>query len=304
MGGFLKNLLLFIFPVIIAGLVFEYLSRNIPNDYKLKNAYLKENSSNIDVLVLGSSHTFYGVNPKYLAGRAFNAAYVSQSLDYDLKILKEFEKGLGDLEAIVLPISYLSLFDNLDNLPQSWRRYNYNVYYDLPGSWGISDYSDLLGKDLFAKAKRLYLFYSRNESRQIADSLGWGSKCRTKELYSSGLKSALSHYRDLDSKQTQACVGKNIDVLEEFVRWTQMNGVQLILLTTPCHNSYVSRLDERQMERFIELSEDFARDNTHCEYLNLLECSSFQDEDFCDASHLSEEGAKKLSVMINEFMQR
>ena len=60
--------------VVIAFIPMEILLENIPNDYSFKKEYLDENSDSIEILVLGSSHSYYGINPIYFHLRAFNAS--------------------------------------------------------------------------------------------------------------------------------------------------------------------------------------------------------------------------------------
>src|SRR5690606_22742388 len=121
MKKFLSYILIFSAPVIILISVTEVLIRSIPNEYSIKKDYLDRNSNEIEILILGSSHTLRGVDPKYMNYKAYNAAMVSQSIDYDLEILKKYEGNWDSLKTIVLPISYFSLYSNLENEVESWR---------------------------------------------------------------------------------------------------------------------------------------------------------------------------------------
>ena len=67
---------------------FELLLRNIPNDYSFKKNYLNTKSNSIEVLFLGSSHIYYGINPEYISRNSFNGSHISQSLNFDLEILE------------------------------------------------------------------------------------------------------------------------------------------------------------------------------------------------------------------------
>ena len=78
-------------PLIIIGCLMEGLLRQIPNVYRFKRNYLDENSNKIEVLFLGNSHSYFGLNPDCIAKRSFNAGHVSQTLDYDLEIIRKYE---------------------------------------------------------------------------------------------------------------------------------------------------------------------------------------------------------------------
>ena len=88
---FVNKTTLYLFPILILLLLIEVLTRAIPNDYTYKRDYLNNNSNIIRVLFLGNSHAYYGVNPAYINQNSFNAAYVSQSVNYDYQILKKYK---------------------------------------------------------------------------------------------------------------------------------------------------------------------------------------------------------------------
>ncbi len=52
-------------PILVVAILMEILLRNTPNDYLFKKQYLDKHSSEIETLILGSSHSFYGFNPEY-----------------------------------------------------------------------------------------------------------------------------------------------------------------------------------------------------------------------------------------------
>lgn len=108
MEKFLRKTTLFIIPILL-GLVFcEHFLRKIPNDYSFKNEWLSNNARTIQVLNMGSSHAFYGIEPNLFSCKAFNAAHVSQSIKYDHFIFSKFVNDMDSLKVLVLPISYFS----------------------------------------------------------------------------------------------------------------------------------------------------------------------------------------------------
>ena len=80
---FIKILLIFILPAVIFLGGYEYLYRQVENPYTLKDRVMIANAPAIEVLILGSSHMFYGVNPQYMSVESFNAANISQDYHYD-----------------------------------------------------------------------------------------------------------------------------------------------------------------------------------------------------------------------------
>ncbi|HWY10652.1 MAG TPA: hypothetical protein VN026_04960, partial [Bacteroidia bacterium] len=181
MKNFLKYTLLFALPIFILGGTLEVLLRNIPNDYSLKKEFLDKNSDSIKVLFLGSSHAFYGINPSNFGSSSFNASNVSQTLEYDLEILKKYKNNWHDLECIAVPVSYFSLFVKQDQGAESWRMRNYAIYYGITASKRIGDYSEALGNKLSIILTRLYSYYINGNPNLSSSNLGWGFKFNSKK---------------------------------------------------------------------------------------------------------------------------
>ena len=106
MKKFILKTIFFLLPILVLAVIMEISLRAIPNDYKQKRNYMDSHSDEIEVLVLGSSHSLYGINPKYFSQKTYNMAYVSQSLDLDYKILEKYYNRFKNLKTIIVDISY------------------------------------------------------------------------------------------------------------------------------------------------------------------------------------------------------
>lgn len=73
-----------------------------------------------------------------------------------------------------------------------------------------------------------------------------------------------------------------------------------MLLTPPAFETYRQNLNQEQLKITINTISDICSKYDNCIYDNLLSDTNFVAMDFYDADHLSEIGAKKLSVLINE----
>ena len=71
MRKFITKTIYISLPIIVIAIIMEILLRNIPNDYLFKKKYLDEYSSEIETLILGSSHSLYGFNPEYFTSKTF-----------------------------------------------------------------------------------------------------------------------------------------------------------------------------------------------------------------------------------------
>jgi hypothetical protein len=297
MKTFINNLLIFILPFLFLALASEVLIRLIPNDYLLKKDYLDKNSDKIEVLILGSSHSFFGLNPIYFSNNCFNAGYVSQTLDYDLEILKKYDNKLSRLKAVIIPISYFSLLEKLDEGPESWRTKNYTLYYKLNTSKSFKEYSEVLSSKLEIIIKRLSSYYLKSENPLSSSPLGWGNVYNSKDgknLIETGKFAAKWHtYDDFHSYP------EIVSSLQSIIRICNKNNVRIILFTPPAYETYRDNLNKDQLNLTIQKTTDIANSNNNCIYTNLLADTTFKATDFYDADHLNEIGAKKLSLLIN-----
>jgi hypothetical protein len=299
MKTYIKNLLFFILPVLFLALVCEVLLRLIPNDYELKRDYLDKNSDKIEVLILGSSHSFFGLNPVYFSNNCFNASYVSQTFDYDLEIFKKYDNKLSRLTTVILPISYFSFLEKLNEGPESWRTKNYTLYYKFHSSKSFKDYSEILSSRLGIILKRISSYYIKGENPMSSSSLGWGNVYNSKDardLVESGKYAARMHtYPDFH------LYPENLSALESIIRLCKKRNARLILFLPPAYETYRVNLSRAQLNLTIQKSADIAKSYDNCIYLNLLADTTFKATDFYDADHLNEIGAKKLSLLINEI---
>jgi hypothetical protein len=303
MKKFIYKSTLFIIPFLFSVLFMEILLRNIPNDYGFKKEYLDKNASEIETMILGSSHSFYGFNPVYFTTKTFNASHISQSLNYDFEIIKKYQSDLKQLKTIILPISYFTLFWKLEAGPESWRVKNYILYYGLETSNSYANYSEVLSNKINMNLKRLGSYYITGNSAISCTSLGWGSNYKSKnarDLIETGKNASLRHSKHINDIKYKNILRDNKQTLNYIIAWCKNRNIRIVLLTPPAFKSYHQNLNKTQLNLTIEIAEKIDSNNNNCIYLNLLNDTSFVAKDFYDADHLSEIGAEKLSKLINE----
>lgn len=294
---------IFILPIILIAILMETLLRNTPNDYLFKKNYLDENSTEIETLILGSSHSYYGLNPEYFKSNTFNASHISQSLNFDYEILNKYKHQFRNLKTIVLPISYFTLYGKLESGGESWRVKNYVLYYGLNSSTSFTDSYEILSNRLKLNIKRLVKYYLLGDSNITCNNLGWGTRYNSnyaRDLKKTGISAAKRHTReDINSIKYRQIFDENILILNSILQWGKNNGVKILLLTPPAYETYRKNLNAEQLNSTISTTAEICSKYENCIYENLLDDSSFVAEDFYDADHLSEVGAKKLSELIN-----
>lgn len=286
-------------PIVISGITVEALLRHIPNDYRYKSNYLEKNSNSITTLILGSSHDYYGINPKFFHSKSFNAAEVSQSLDYDYFILKKYGKNWKSLKTIVLSVDYPSLFSLMKNGSEAWRVKNYNIYYGLHTNDNMEDYTELFSNNLSVNISRLYQYYFQRENLACS-KLGWAtwySSKHNRDLVSTGKVSAARH-----TIKPMRVLRDNVGYIKSIIGFAKARNIKVILFTAPAYKTYTENLNQAQLNVTVNALTKISRSNDNVSYFDLLNDPVFNKGDFYDADHLNEIGAKKLSTEIDSLI--
>ena len=302
MKRFLKYIAIFILPILFIGISMEMLLRRIPNDYSYKKNYLEKHSKNVRILILGNSHAFFGIDPKYFSTSGFNAAQVSQSMNYDMEILKKYDHKWDSLKCIVLPVDYFSLYSSLENSVEAWRSKNYVIYYGIRTNYSLTDNAEILSNNFRWNITMLYNFYRKHISNLSCSDLGWGTTYKSTiqlDLVATG-KIAAERHRFVDDKYFNS----NLALLRSIIEFAKHKNVKILLFTSPAYRSYVQNLDSAQLLRTINTATAFTDEYKDVSYFNLLRDDSFTESDFYDADHLNEIGAKKLSIKIDSMVMK
>jgi hypothetical protein len=297
---FIKITIAFSLPIFLGYIIMEGMLRNIPNDYSYKKKYLDKNAASIKTLVLGSSHTFYGVNPDFLGANAYNLAFVSQSLDYDWELFKKYQGDFKNLKTIIIPISYFSLFYKLENGDDLWRQKYYYLYFDLKVSTAFQYRFEVTSLSAKENIRRVKSYYINNNIPKESNSLGMGfrvDKIRT-NLKEVGVKSALLHKEISEIKN----LNENIKVVKRFISYAGSHDLKVVFVTTPTTPYYYKMLGSAQLELMKNTMQTFDSANANVKYYNFLKDEKFAINDFRDADHLNKKGAEKFTKLLNNLI--
>ena len=245
MKKFLRHIALFLLPLLIIAVVLEFVAESIPNSYTYKRDYMEQHARDIQVLFLGSSNAYDGLNPCVLPN-AFNLANSSQTLEDDYRLLAKYIDSMDSLQTVIVGLG----FHSLAATPEANRRMYYTIYMDLYSRWPLSRYSFELF-DLEALTKKIIKYVvSRDVTR--CDSLGQRIG-HTKEAAQTGAewwnKDVLSLVEN-DRLEIGHCIleiEENMRYLYDIVDLCNAHGVQPVIVQMPVMKEYKRRLPEEQV---------------------------------------------------------
>lgn len=251
MKKFLRNIALFLLPLLIVAVVMEWVAESIPNSYTYKREYMEQHGGQIETLILGSSNAYDGLNPSVLP-HAFNLSNSSQTLEDDYRLLAKYIDSMDSLQTVIVGLSYAAL----GATTEANRRTYYTIYMDLYPRWPLSKYSfEVCNLETLVK-KIIKYAVSRDVTR--CDSLGQRVG-HTKEAAQSGAewwnKDVESLVRN-DSFQFSAIsfqINENIRYLHAIVELCKTHGVRPMIVQMPVMKEYKRMLPVEQVELYDEV---------------------------------------------------
>jgi hypothetical protein len=302
MYKFIKRLVLFSSPVLVGMIVFEILLKSIPNDYSFKSDYLDKKSNTVEVLFLGNSHFYFGINPIHITRKSFNGAHVSQSLNYDFAILEKYKEQWGNLKYIIIPIDYFSMYSSIEDTKENWRVKNYSIYYDIHINKSYWTSFEVFNDKFSNNASRVIKYFFYQESDIACNKLGFGTYHKSKDsknLFQTGEAAAKRHTVHIENNMS---FSKNVKTIHSIIAFAKKQNSIIIFVTCPAYYTYKENLEPNQLNSTLNTIEQLVANNPNTYYYNFLTDTTFVAADYYDGDHLNDIGAKKLTLKIDRIL--
>lgn len=186
-----------------------------------KIAFLAHKES-INTIVIGSSHTNYGINPAYFNLTTFNFGLTSLDMMGAYYLLNIYAKDLPNLENVIIEMSIFSPGFDLIKTNEKWRCFYYKQILSIP-------------YDIDANPKILHDWEMQTQTRKIKNNYfgyerqTWFGNWSAKERYASHLKHCLRKPEPLK-------------YLKLINKWCADNGKRLIIFVPPCRPDYENHI--------------------------------------------------------------
>lgn len=292
---FLRNIALFILPLLILAVVMEIVSESIPNSYTYKRHYMEQHGAQIQTLILGSSNAYDGLNPIVLPN-AFNLSNSSQTLEDDYRLLAKYIDSMDSLQTVIIGLGYSAL----GATTEANRRTYYTIYMDLYPRWPLSKYSfEVCNPEMLVK-KIIKYAVSRDVTR--CDSLGQRVG-HTKEAAETGAEwwnkgvDALVNNDRLDIGHRRLEIEENTHYLHAVVELCKTHGVKPVIVMMPVMGEYKKKLPKEQ----IALMEDVLHSlDTSAICIDASEWE-IPEDGWYNATHLTKEASEGFTrKLIND----
>mgnify|MGYP000576370769 CR=1 FL=1 len=259
------------------------------NVMSIKNTLLKDKTA--EVLVLGNSHTFFGLDPALFTKKTINIANKSRKIESDYFILKNNLKALQKIKVVIVPISHYTLFT--ENISQEEKRLYYNFYELEEYNQGIF-YNSLVLNESFKE-----LVDDAISKNTRISNLGWRANDDKYKFDKKIIDKRVGNIEERLSRKLT--IEKNSYYLKKIINLCHNNKIQLFLLLPPYHPDFYTYSNHRYNKKNKSILKTLDLKSSL-----LIESDVFkivEDKYFENIDHLNKNGAilfsKKIDSLIN-----
>lgn len=270
------------------------------NPYSIKFKLLQE--YNTEVIVGGNSHSCFGILADSLSLTTINIANKGRELETDVAIIKslEFDK-YKKLKAIVIPISYYTLFSNFDSINSTFLVDQKRLYYHY---YNINEYDQgAITNRLFFNSPSRELFKDSYIlpflNKNPFSPKGW----RANDNIFKADKEIIHKLKRIDLKlEDKITLNKNLELLKTLVNKSKENKVKLYLMIPPYSSVYFSISKHKYNRLILKILED----NFNSEDFILINSNTFMPtslEYYENSDHLNLKGARLFTKKIDSILK-
>lgn len=292
MKKFILRTFLLILPLLLLLTAAEVYLRSLPNPSRAKNAWLTAHADSVEVLILGSSHSYYGLAPEVFGPKAYNAAQVSQTLRYDNFILNHY--AFRSLRTVILPISDFSFHEDFEHDDTWYYASRYRLYMGCDYHSWLSRYGfEFCSMPTFRERLKTLWQPARLTWSKLGQGTDYTLAQKPKDWNNAEARARNNTYRD----------AKNVALNEAFFHQliqtvTQRYHAHLVLISTPLTAHYRACQYAPQVRAMEARIRHAVQSNPRVSYFDFRVDTDFTANDFYDADHLTLEGAEKLSKKL------
>lgn len=295
---FLYKIFFFFLISVFILVLYENSLSLVPNTYTLKKKLIEKNKDSINMVVVGTSHVFGGIIPSKMTNFTVNIANQSQSIYYDIELLKKYIKQLPNLNTIVFDINFFTFQYNLDNGPEAWRALYYkNTFNIAPQTKELSFFDNFLikmynPKDIIFHIGSIPLYEGYYKSNGVA--------LDSEVLSIVNKENSVKRYNHLvNTYMLKSEQAKIIEELEIFLENLTNTKIKVVFVQIPISPTMYSYIDKKLLFENNNILKNLCEKYPNVKSINMLNDMRFLEHDFRDPDHLNLKGAIKFSSLLN-----
>lgn len=290
-------------PLLLVWGGLELFYRLADTNFTEKDKQIKTAYRNAEILILGNSHSLFGINPAYFNRSTYNISNVSQTLYFDELIFNTYVDTLPMLKAVVINVSYFSLTETVNPLGDSWRKYFYkhqmNLDVPIVSKFDIGNYS-LASTRRFRKSVDLVEEYIKKGTVVSVFPNGYGIQDESAILSN---KDAIIEIIAKKHEDGLLDFEANTQRIQHIIETCEKKNIKVFLVEMPMYAPYYNLLRDDKKEKIVATLQGLENNYANTQYLKLSQDSRFTAEDLRDADHLTNSGAEKASKIISNFIE-
>lgn len=241
-----------------------------------------------DLVVLGNSRIYRGVNPDKLSIKAYNFAHDNDSFNQIYYKLKYLEKNNNLPEHIILGVDYFQ-FSFLSDT----RNY---VYGRLLGREYMKDfntsYEEYINKLISVKQNQ---FVKRFETVVKPQ----GKQSKVPYLKKNGQYIRFEVAKETDSvKRDSNMLDVQVEYFNKILDYCDKNKIEVFMIMPPVRKNEMKSYDEETIRKFNIFFNERVGNMVH--FLNYSISDQFTIKDFQDITHLNVQGADKFTKLLDK----
>lgn len=299
---FFKKVLLLILPFVGILWYLEQKLTQMPNTYNQKKKHLEAGVDSIDLLVLGSSQAFYGINPDFLKPyKGFNLAGSSQPFFFDKAFVDAYLPRLPKLKKVLISVSYFSFWYDTEDGTEAWRDYYYYQFWDFRKAHVQPFHKKAASKILLYSPRTAYKRWWEDfqiPEKDLPTPNGWYKvRLDAPVWWEVSDKGGEGRVREHEKIMRPERLAYNQALLDSILSKLQQRGVEAILITPPVlpfyHKYQTPALEAKNLEIIRAFQQKYG-----IRYFDYSRDARFERGEFRDNDHLNYLGAEKFSQFI------
>ncbi|MBS4980549.1 MAG: hypothetical protein KHZ72_04170 [Lachnospiraceae bacterium] len=280
----------------------------------------KAKRTDITNLIIGSSYARFGMKEAFFNEKTVNLSLVSQDFYYAVKIADEILETNRNVRNIIIGCGYYSFNSDLSRTKSNELNRISNVYYPifhdmhhavvLPPATSkmkselldMERIEQIISKDLLGQRGEAYFLNA--DMQENAKLCTWErtSACwrdlTEEEKYKGAMQRTATHNKIRNRETT---FQENQKILQAFIKRCNECKIEVWVVVLPFTKAYLQQLDQAVYRQFIEGLDQI---DGMFHSIDFNETDLFTDDDFIDSDHLAESGAYKVSVLMEEILER